>query len=257
MNVKMIVTDLDNTLLRRDKTVSDYTVQVFKRARNCGMMIAFATARDFRFVTDHITPLTGMNPDILIADNGALAYCDGKAIYKKMIPNKIVNSLMSQFKLVRCMSTENAYYLSGEYSNDHWSIGKSATIITDFSESIIDDALYIDGNINKSPFILTEYYPEIRAVTYTDVDLITVVHHEATKLKAVFAVKDWLNIQMDDIAVFGDDYSDIEMLSSFNNSIAVANAIDECKAVANYICDTNESDGVAKWLEENVLCKLT
>ena len=62
-----------------------------------------------------------------------------------------------------------------------------------------------------------------------------------------------LNIETDEIAYFGDDYSDIEVLSSYKNSIAVANAIDECKAVAKYICDTNDNDGVAKWLEENVL----
>jgi len=52
---------------------------------------------------------------------------------------------------------------------------------------------------------------------------------------------------------FCGDYSDIEMLSNCTHSIAVANAIDECKDVANFICDTNENDGVAKWLEENLL----
>jgi len=35
--------------------------------------------------------------------------------------------------------------------------------------------------------------------------------------------------------------------------VAVANALDEVKAAADYVCDTNENDGVAKWLEENVL----
>ena len=48
MNIKLIVTDLDNTFLRHDKTVSDYTVQVFQHIRNRGILIAFATARDFR-----------------------------------------------------------------------------------------------------------------------------------------------------------------------------------------------------------------
>jgi hydroxymethylpyrimidine pyrophosphatase-like HAD family hydrolase len=35
--------------------------------------------------------------------------------------------------------------------------------------------------------------------------------------------------------------------------VAVENAIDEAKAAADYICDTCDNDGVAKWLEENVL----
>jgi len=251
--IKLIATDLDNTLLRRDKTVSEYTADVFQRIRNRGILIAFATARDFRFVTEYITPRTGITPDILIADNGALVRYDGVDIYKKIIPSKTVNALMPRFKLVRCVSTEDAYYLSGEYSNDHWSIGKKATVITDFSKVIEDDVFYLYGNTDKSSLILTEDYPDIRAVTYSDVDLITVVHREATKLKALSAVQNELNIKTDEIAYFGDDYSDIEVLSSCKNGIAVANAIDECKAVANHICDTNENDGVAKWLEENVL----
>ena len=72
-DIKMIVTDLDNTLLRRDKTISNYTIDVFKRVHECGVLTAFATARDFRFVTEHISPLFDITPDILIADNGALA----------------------------------------------------------------------------------------------------------------------------------------------------------------------------------------
>jgi len=73
MDVMLIVTDLDNTLLRRDKTIGEFTVDVFQRVRECGVLIAFATARDFRFVTEHISPLFGIVPDIIIADKGALA----------------------------------------------------------------------------------------------------------------------------------------------------------------------------------------
>jgi len=87
----MIVTDLDNTFLRHDKTVSEYTVDVFKRIHERGILLAFATARDFRFITEYIAPLTVINPDILIAANGALARYNGKDLYKKMIPYNTVN----------------------------------------------------------------------------------------------------------------------------------------------------------------------
>jgi len=251
--IKLIVTDLDSTLLRRDKTVSDFTVQVFQRIRKSGILLAFATARDFRFVTEYITPRTGIIPDILIADNGALACVNGKDIYKKMIPSNIVNTLMQRFKLVRGVSTEAAYYLSGGCSNDHWSIGKKATIITDYSTEMVDSAFYIDGNTDKSALSWTENYPDVRAVSYSDVDIITVVHNEATKLNALNAVKNELNIDLSEIAVFGDDYSDMEVIENSGFGIAVANAIEEVKAVADFICDTNDNDGVAKWLEGNVL----
>lgn len=253
MDIKMIVTDLDGTLLRSDKTVSEYTIRVFRRAQELGMLVAFATARDFRFVTEHITPLSGIEPDIIIADNGALARYKGNDLYKRLIPAKTTNTLLSRFELVRCTSTEKAYYLSNDYSNDHWSIGKKATIIVDSIGDLEDGALYVDGNVYKSSESVTVGIPNVRAVTYSDVSFVTVVHLEASKLNALAAVKTALNIKDCNIAVFGDDFSDIEVLSSFANSVAVANAIDEVKSVADFICDTNDNDGVAKWLEENVL----
>jgi len=253
MSIKIIVTDLDNTLLRHDKTISGYTAEVFKRIREQGVLVVFATARDFRYVTEYTSPLNGIEPDVLISDNGALARYKNRSLFKKTIPCATVKTLMPRYDLVRCISTENAYYLSGEYAKDHWSIGKKATIITDFSQAVEDSAFYIYGNTNKPSATLTDNIPDIRIVTYSDVSLVTVVHYEATKLNALNAVCNALNIEATEMMVFGDDYSDIEMLSNCTHSIAVANAIDECKAAANYICDTNENDGVAKWLEENLL----
>ena len=253
MNVKMIVTDLDNTLLRRDKTISAYTIDVFKRVRDRGILVAFATARDLRFVTEHISPLFGLAPDVVIADIGALARYYGNDLYKRLIPVDTANTLLSRFELMRCASTENAYLLSGDYANDHWSVGKKATIITDFSGGIRDDAFYLDGIVSKLVADITDGFPDVRAVVYSDISLVSLVHREATKLNALIAVERALNITTDEIVAFGDDYSDIDRLSHCVNSVAVANAIDEVKSVANHICGDCDEDGVAKWLEEKIL----
>jgi len=252
MNIKMIVTDLDHTLLRRDKTISKYTVDILKRIRKHGVLLAFATARDFRFVTEFITPMNNIEPDIIIADNGALARYNGNDLYKKMLPSEVVNDLIKQLEVVRCISTEDAYFLCDDSSIDHWSIGKKGLVTADFSKGIENDAFYLDGYI-QSLQELTNKYPDIRAVKYSDVDLTTIVHKEATKLKALSAVASSLNIELNQIVAFGDDYSDIDMLSVCGYGVAVANAINRVKAIADYICDTNENDGVAKWLEEKFL----
>jgi len=55
------------------------------------------------------------------------------------------------------------------------------------------------------------------------------------------------------VVCFGDNYNDLPMFNVCDTCIAVGNALDEIKARADYICDTNDNDGVAKWLEENVL----
>ena len=47
MPVRMLVTDLDNTLLRSDKSISEYTASVFRRCREKGMKIVFATLTEY------------------------------------------------------------------------------------------------------------------------------------------------------------------------------------------------------------------
>jgi len=58
---------------------------------------------------------------------------------------------------------------------------------------------------------------------------------------------------MSEVIAFGDDNNDIEMLRECGTGVAVANAIDECKSSADHICGSCDDDGLAKWLEENVL----
>ena len=69
---------------------------------------------------------------------------------------------------------------------------------------------------------------------------------DATKEKAITALCDYLKLSPQKIAAFGDDFNDIGMLKLCGKGIAMQNAIDEVKQVADEICLSNEEDGVAK-----------
>jgi len=251
--IKLVVTDLDSTLLRRNSTISSYTVDILHRLQQGGVVVAFATARDYRFVSNYLSPLYDVSPDIVISNNGALARDKNDVIYRRVIPEDTVNRMLTGFELKRCVSTESTYFYYDRNSKNHWSRGKKDTVITDFKEGIKGDALYIDGIITRQLEEICKEFPMVRIVKYSDVDTVTVVHKEATKLNALIAVEQKLNIQNDEVVAFGDDYSDIEWLSYHENSVAVANAIAEVKDAANYLCHDCDEDGVAKWLEERIL----
>ena len=76
---------------------------------------------------------------------------------------------------------------------------------------------------------------------------------DANKCSSIEKMQTALGFGNNEIVVFGDDANGVEMLQECDVGVAVANAIDEAKAAADYICDTNDNDGVAKWLEDNVI----
>lgn len=83
-------------------------------------------------------------------------------------------------------------------------------------------------------------------------NLAMIMHREATKCNGVLEVAKQFNISKREIVAFGDDINDKEMLLSFGLGVAMGNSIDEIKMIADYICDTNDNDGVAKWLEKKM-----
>ena len=95
-------------------------------------------------------------------------------------------------------------------------------------------------------------YPMCDMLRYTGEDLYRFANRNAVKWNAVKAVAEHYCIDTEMIVTFGDDINDIEMVDNCGIGIAMGNAIDKVKAVANYVCDTNYNDGVAKWLEDNV-----
>ncbi len=73
---------------------------------------------------------------------------------------------------------------------------------------------------------------------------------DAGKLAAIRSIQAQLCLQDDEIAVFGDDLNDIEMLSAYPVSIAMGNAAPEVKAIARYVTSTNDEDGIAHAIDQ-------
>ena len=78
MNTKMILTDLDHTLLRSDGSVSEHTKQILKKCQDCGILVVIATARYWIGAERYIEEI---RPDYEITTDGTLIHQRGKQIY--------------------------------------------------------------------------------------------------------------------------------------------------------------------------------
>ena len=85
--------------------------------------------------------------------------------------------------------------------------------------------------------------------------LIQIMNKSATKWNGIQTMLNVCECSSDEVAYFGDDYDDIEPIQMCGIGIAVANGIDEVKDIADYITESNDTDGVAKFIEKMLLNK--
>ena len=254
MNFKMIVTDLDNTLIRSDRTISKYTVSVLKKCQAKKIKTVFATARSTQAASKFLDIFT---PDIFIGYGGALSLAGNKVISRFDIPADISYQLIND-----CLREPEIKYVlaineSVAFTNriDPADLDASHYKYTDFTVKNGLSYLKISPRSDNPEAVgrIAAKYPMCDMLRYTGEDIYRFANRNAVKWNAVKAAADYYDIDTDMIAAFGDDINDFEMLRDCGIGVAVANAIDEVKAAADYICDTNDNDGVAKWLEERIL----
>lgn len=259
MNVRLVVTDLDSTLLRHDKTISEYTKSAFSQLRERNILIAFATSRSAR-ASERFRAL--ISPDINITDGGAIVTMGRKTLFRAAIDIDTATSILRDLKaheeVLQITADSEEHYFDSRPVDTSWSgwIDYADSIITDFSDPLpVADVFKISPKVENAEAVhaIVSHYPAVDVMRFTGEDWYQIKSRKAGKHYAVLEVCKQLGIPMAEVVAFGDDTNDIEMLRVCGMGVAVANAISEAKSVANFVCGSNEEDGVARWLEENVL----
>jgi Cof subfamily protein (haloacid dehalogenase superfamily) len=250
--IKMIVLDLDGTLLRDDKKISEYTISTLKKCKEKGLKLIYATARGSS--ARKIIP--GELFDGFVRMGGAVAYAGDTLIYNKCISTVKARNFLN-------IANKAKIRIAAEQDHKHYSNFKVDEVwdwltyyeICDFNILDIEaEKIYALPKTQGEMELLKNNLPKgMRIIPARDDNFTMIMHEEAIKSKAVFAIAEYWKIGINEIIAFGDDLIDIEILKYCGYGIAMGNALEDVKKVAKYICDTNENDGVAKWLEENIL----
>jgi len=96
-------------------------------------------------------------------------------------------------------------------------------------------------------------FEDVQHIAFTGDEWVQFACENATKWKAVEASAKYLGIETAQIAAFGDDFNDLEMIEKCGVGVAMGNAIPEVLAVADFVTADNNNDGIAVWIEENIL----
>jgi Cof subfamily protein (haloacid dehalogenase superfamily) len=254
--VKMIIMDLDGTLLNDEKNVSDYTLSILKKCKDMKIKLALATARAEKSAERCVKMV---KPDIMILNGGALAInSNGNVIYKRLLSIKTSDGIINE-----CVNYKDIGFITVETDNDYYVSYKNKAYhpdyihgkYYDFSKPLSQEAYKITAEAPNKETVtrIGGKYNECNVINFSGGNLHRFAHKEAEKMLAIEAVSAYENISIDDIAAFGDDYNDIEMIKGCGIGIAMENGVIEIKNVAKYICKSNNEDGAGKWIKENLL----
>lgn len=111
----------------------------------------------------------------------------------------------------------------------------------------------IDDKDKLEPFFIMykeRYHVVFQQDIYTEEQWLEIMPREASKANAIIQLKDYLGCEK--VISFGDAMNDIDMFNISDEAYAVANAFDELKQLAKGVIDSNNDDGVAKWLDNNM-----
>ena len=273
MDKTLYVSDLDGTLLNKDAEITPFTKDIINRFTSGGGSFTIATARTLDTVLHILEGVRLSAPAVLL--NGASVYDMQARRYMKIeaIDNNCLTGLfktLADFEITGFVYTiENgdiAYYYenldarhrkafhddrSGKY-------GRVYNRVDSFTDLFDRDIAYFTTCDDRA--ILSPAYDMLKADPRLRVEFYRDIYHEdfwymevcsaaAAKSNAVMYLKKTLGFHR--VVSFGDNLNDLPLFRASNVRIAVANAKQEVKAAADYISDTNDNDGVAKWLEEN------
>jgi len=248
--IKAIITDLDRTLLHTDKSVSRYTLDILKKCHERGILVMAASARPMRAITDYdnIIKFDG----ITTLNGGVTILPDRKSeigIEKKNV-KKMISYFMRYDDAFISVEASTAIYSNKDVPAWH-------PIIFDRFPQLPDDEYIYKILVSSTDNAL---YEEINGILTDDVyssiaqkDLIQIMNKKATKWNGIQMMLETCGIAPENTVYFGDDNDDIEPLKSCGTGVAVANAIDAVKEAADVVVESNDEDGVAKWIERNLL----
>jgi len=267
MESKIILIDVDGTLVDYEGELPESATEAIRRARKNGHKVYICTGRSEAEVYDYIWDI-GL--DGMIGGNGSYVKDGNKVIMHQKISieetRHIVDWLHSrglEFYL-ECNSglygSENfedaARQAVQEYSSRKGRDGSQMTVRKAFPNMIFGANMYRD-DVNKVSFILGTYqdyldaaaeFPDLKPGTWGGAGEKALFGDlgvkDIDKGKAIDILLQNIGASLDDTIAFGDAKVDIPMLEKCAIGVAVESGGDEIKAIADYVTDAVDEDGI-------------
>jgi len=246
---------MDGTLLNSKKEISENNKKAIQKLFSKGHKIVIATARLPRSIDKKIKSLDVTTDNIYY--NGALVKCNDGTNFTNSIENNLFVEIYKSIK-----ENDSGAIISIE-ENDKWFSCQEYDYKKEFSVSegpeILNETDFLNKRPNKilinryktSKYIKEQFSHSCNVIETDSSTLIQIMSKDASKENSIKEIAEKYAFSRNKIYCFGDDHNDIGMFNYCANGVAMGNAIDELKKVAKYVTDTNDNDGIAKFILNN------
>jgi len=251
MLYKAIVADIDGTIVPVNaNTLPTLTVKkAIGKAAKKGIAFSLATGRPFELVEHFIESLQLKSP--LIVDNGAaIISADTKRpLYDAIIDIKEVRTIIKI--ITRCNKSYHVSCVKRNLDTVKFlplNLEVRKIIVHDLKSSEAEDLIsIIASSVNNLNISKTSAN---NGRKFLD---ICITHASATKQNAVKRLAEILGIDTKEIIAIGDHYNDLPLFMACGLKVAMGNAVDDLKAIADYVAPSLDNDGVADVIERFIL----
>ncbi len=249
MRYKVIAVDLDDTILHQDKTISEYTQDVFEKLSRQAKIVV-ATSRGIQRAEEYVNKL---HASALVSLNGAVVYEKRQLIKTTSIAQDTVRSIIDKLSRVDEIKLSIVKPMV-IYTTDQYFIERGESLPIDLANYDADEVQRIYATtphheiLHKLP-LAQMGLKLIQSQPKNYPDFHTIVRQEVNKAEGLKLLCERWNILPEEVVAFGDEDNDYEMIQFAGCGVAMGNAIDGLKMQADDVTLTNEEDGVARWIE--------
>lgn len=264
---KLLALDMDGTLLKKDKTISEENLRAIQKAKLNNVKIALATGRPIMGIKKYLNELGLITEDdYAITFNGAviqntktneiidqnlITLDDVKYLYPL---SKKLNVIMHVWSPDTCITEELNPYVKLEHRLNGTGIKLIKPDEINTSTPIVKVMFVKEKSrlleaMKHLPEEVYEKYTVFRSSPF----FLEFLNKNANKGHGVQVLSQKLNIKRNEIICIGDAGNDIHMIKYAGLGVAMANGFDDTKRAADYITKSNEEDGVAYIINKFIL----
>jgi Cof subfamily protein (haloacid dehalogenase superfamily) len=258
--IALVVSDVDGTLVTKDKTLTDGALQAVRRLKQAGIGFTITSSRPalgMRFLIEPLAITLPVGP----FNGSSIVDPQMKAIEQHLIPPDVAQrslDVLNEFGVDIWLFTNDLWLTrnpDGEYvPNEIRAIRSDPTIIQDFSPYLSAACKIVGASSDAAQLARCETAMQkavgqeataVRSQTY----YLDVTPPGQNKGTFVQAMAKRLGISTDAVATIGDMQNDLAMFRQSGLSIAMGNATDDVKKQATLVTTSNEDEGFAGAIE--------